>query len=81
MSTWTAAAATDYFVNMILYTKSTWKEIIVNKIATQINLLVEESVDQYQEEQVLPIALITFISLFIPLILYLTFKATLSMYT
>ena len=76
-----SAIVTDYFLNMIIYTKSTWKDIILDRVATNINEIVVENIDQYQEDQVLPIALMIFISLFIPLILYLTYKATLSMLT
>ena len=82
MSQWMPSAiVTDYFLNMIIYTKSTWKDIILDRVATNINKIVEENINQYQEDQVLPIALMIFISLFIPLILYLTYKATLSMLT
>ena len=73
------AIVTDYFVNMITYTQST--KDIVNTVAGDIKTLVKDTIISYQESQVLPISLTIFTSIFIPLILYLTFKATLSMLT
>ena len=73
------AYVTDYFVNMITYTKAT-KEV-VNTVAADIKVLVEDSIDGLATTQVMPIILSIFISLFIPMILYLTFKATMSMLT
>ena len=73
------AFVTDYFVNMITYTKST--KDIVNTVAADIKKLVEDTISYYQGSQVLPLSLTIFTSIFIPLILYLTFKATMSMLT
>ena len=73
------AYVTDYFVNMITYTKAT-KEV-VNTVAADIKVLVEDSIGGLATTQVMPIILSIFISLFIPMILYLTFKATMSMLT
>ena len=64
---------------MITYTKAT-KEV-VNTVAADIKVLVEDSIDGLATTQVMPIILSIFISLFIPMILYLTFKATMSMLT
>ena len=64
---------------MITYTKAT-KEV-VNTVAADIKALVDDSIDGLATTQVMPIILSIFISLFIPMILYLTFKATMSMLT
>ena len=72
------ALVTDYFANMWTYTQSV--KIIVDKIASDIGVLVVEKVDSYGKQQVFPMALMIGTSLFVPLILYLTFKATLSMF-
>ena len=73
------ALVTDYFVNMLIYTKST--KLIINRIADDIGSFVDETVDDYQENQVLPIVLMVFTTIFVPLILYITFKGTVSMLT
>ena len=73
------ARVTDYFVNMLIYTKST--KLIINTIADDIGTFVEETVEDYDDNQVLPITLMIFTTVFVPLILYLTFKATVSMLT
>ena len=72
------AFVTDYFSNMVKYTQALTN--IVEKIAANISKLVVETVDNYEDEHLLPVALIIFISSFVPIILYITLKATLSMY-
>ena len=69
----------DYFVNLLTYTKST--KFIIKTIADDIRVFVQTSVNSYQDQRFFPVTLMVFTGLFIPLILYLTFKATLSMIT
>ena len=73
------AYVTDYFINMITYTKDS--KIIVNSVAADIKKLVKDNIDGLLTNQVMPIFLTIFTSIFIPLIIYLTFKATMSMLT
>ena len=69
----------DYFVNLLTYTKST--KFIIKAIADDIRFFVETSVNSYQDQRFFPVTLMVVTGLFIPLIFYLTFKATLSMIT
>mgnify|MGYP003302262883 CR=1 FL=1 len=69
---------TSYFTLLLRYTQSTKQ--IVDEIAIDIGEIVKRELRRNARQQVLPTTLMVFLSLFVPVIVYITFKATLSMF-
>ena len=72
------AMAVDYFGQMLMYTKTV--KNIVTGVAEDIEHFVQIELERYQAMRQFPFMLILSLSVFIPIVAYVTLQATSSMF-
>ena len=74
----TLAMAVDYFSQMLYYTRAT--KGIVDEVAIDIEKFVSSELARFENHRSIPLGLIISLSLFVPIVAYVTLQATTSMF-
>ena len=72
------AAAVDYFGQMLMYTRTV--KSIVNDASKDIERFVQLELERFQGHRTIPLSLMVGLSIFIPIVAYVTLQATTSMF-
>ena len=72
------AMAVDYFGQMLMYTRTV--KAIVTMVSKDIEKFVQLELERFQAMRQLPLILVVGLSIFIPIVAYVTLQATTSMF-
>ena len=72
------AAAVDYFGQMLMYTRTV--KLIVDNVSKDIEKFVQIELERFQGHRSITLSLIIGLSIFIPIVAYVTLQATTSMF-
>ena len=72
------AQSVDYFGQMLMYTRTV--KGIVDDVSKDIEVFVQQELERFQGHRAIPFSLMIGLSIFIPIVAYVTLQATTSMF-